>query len=73
MEKLVFCLSPMMGGLSIPAPLKAAQMGTSGAAPLPTLSRTGDTPFVLSRTVSSSQDLHVHMTLMHRWRKEQRT
>jgi len=55
MEKPVFCLSPTMEGLSIPAPPKAAQMGTSGAAPLPTSSRTGDTPSVLSRTVSSSR------------------
>lgn len=55
MESPVCCLSPMMEGLSIPAPPKAAQMGTSGAAPLPTSSRTGDTPSVPSRTVSSSQ------------------
>lgn len=57
MENPVFFLSPTTGGLSTPAPLKAAQMGTSGAAPLPTLSRTGDTPSVLSRMVSPS---HAH-------------
>lgn len=53
MEKPVFCLSPTMEGLSTPVRLKAARMDTSGAAPLPTSSRTGDTPSVPSRMVSS--------------------
>lgn len=69
MENPVFCLSPTTGGLSTPAPLKAAQMGTSGAAPLPTLSRTGDTPSVLSRMVSPSQ--RVFTCTWPSWRKEQ--
>lgn len=70
MEKPVFCLSPTTGGLSTLALLKAAQMGTSGAAPLPTLSRTGDTPSVLSRMVSPCQ--RVFTCTWSLWRKEQK-